>query len=220
VWTVETGEPSAAGVRMMRTLVGAVGYRNLRDFSAAFEVVDHLWDALQPGMAPGELYDKSDHRRIRTATAEIVLEDTSYNPIAVVQWLQALGGDDRFDRVIFVSSLERGRTPGMVTAYRWDGSLPPDDQVQQAVTEAVTGIIALENTIVIGGYFKVLPREVVIIEIEPQDHAFGPELSRPVRAAIDPVCALVCRLASEPDSIDDVPLASLPRRHTERARTL
>ncbi|MDQ3488671.1 MAG: hypothetical protein M3468_13210 [Acidobacteriota bacterium] len=204
----------------MRTLIGAVGYRNLRDFSAAFEVVDRLFDDWQPGIESTELYDKSDHRRIQTATAEIVLEDTSYNPIALVQWLQTLTADERFDRVIFVSSLERGRTPGMVTAYRWDGSLPPDDQVQEAVTEAVTGIIALENTVVIGGYFKVLPGEVVIVEIEPQDHAFGPELSEPVGAAIDPVCSLVRRLAAEPDAIDDVPVAALPRRHTEKARTL
>ncbi|MBA3297227.1 MAG: hypothetical protein H0U19_09840 [Acidobacteria bacterium] len=196
----------------MRTLIGAVGYRNLRDFSAAFEVIErldngdcHLFQAAASG--------KGD-------SPQIVIEDTSYNPVAVVQWLQSLTEPERFDRAIFVSSLERGRTPGMLTAYRWDGELPPDDQVQQAVTEAVTGIIALENTVVIGGYFKVLPPEVVIIEIEPLDHEFGPELSGPVRAAIDSVCALVRRLALDPESIDDVPVSPLPRRHTQKARTL
>ena len=184
----------------MRTLVGAVGYRNLRDFSAAFEVLDHL-------SAP----DLGD---------DVVLEDTSYNPIAVVQWLQGLSVAERFDRAIFVSSLERGRAPGAVTPYRWDGDMPPDDQVQQSVTEAVTGIIALENTVVIGRYFKVLPSEIVLIEIEPRDHEFGPELSGPVRQAIGPVCALVRRLALEPDTIDDLPVSALPWRHTQKARAL
>ena len=184
----------------MRALVGAVGYRNLRDFSAAFEVFE--------GLAAQDL------------GGNVVLEDTSYNPIAVVQWLQGLPAGERFDRAIFVASLERGRAPGAVTAYRWDGDMPPDDQVQQAVTEAVTGIIALENTVVIGSYFKVLPSEIVIIEIEPRDHEFGPELSGPVRAAIGPVCALVGRLARDPDAIDDLPLSPLPWRHTQKARSL
>ena len=185
---------------MMRTLVGAVGYRNLRDFSAAFEVLDRL--------SPQDLGEN------------VVLEDTSYNPIAVVQWLQGLSEAERFDRAIFVSSLDRGRAPGSVTAYRWDGGMPPDDQVQQSVTEAVTGIIALENTVVIGRYFKALSSEIVLIEIEPRDREFGSELSAPVRLAIGPVCRLVRRLALEPDALDDLPVSPLPWRHTQKARAL
>lgn len=184
----------------MRTLVGAVGYRNLRDFSAAFAVLETL--ALQD---LGET---------------VAVEDTSYNPIALVQWLQGLSALEGFNRAIFVSSLERGRAPGMVTAYRWDGGMPPDDQVQQSVTEAVTGIIALENTVVISRYFNVLPPEVVLIEIEPRDHEFGPELSAPVRESIGPVCALVRRLALDPGAIDDLPVSPLPWRHTQKARAL
>jgi len=40
----------------MRTLIGAVGYRNLRDFSAAFEVVDRLFDDWQPGIESTETF--------------------------------------------------------------------------------------------------------------------------------------------------------------------
>lgn len=203
----------------MRTLVGAVGYRNLRDFSAAFTVLDRVAATLQPDTPASELYDKSDHRRIKTEDGEIVLEDVSYNPVAVVQWLQALPIEERFERVILISSLARGRTPGLVSEYRWDGDVPPDDEVQQAITEAVTGIIALENTIVIGGYFKALPAEVVVIEIEPLDHAFGPELSAPVSAAIAPLAERVRRLAALPAAVDDVVVAPLPRRHAEKACT-
>lgn len=184
----------------MRALIGGVGYRNLRDFSAAFEVLDGLSQQI--------------------AGESVAVEDTSYNPIAVVQWLQGLGRDERFDRAIFVSSLARGRAPGTVTAYRWDGGMPPDDQVQQSITEAVTGIIALENTVVIGAYFKVLPAEIVIIEIEPLDHEFGPDLSAPVRGAIAPVCALASRLAREPAALEDLPVAALPPRHAQKARAL
>lgn len=184
----------------MRTLVGAVGYRNLRDWSAAFAVLE----------APA----------LQGLDRNVVLEDTSYNPIAVVQWLQGLSEGERFDRAIFVSSLNRGRPPGTVTAYRWDGGMPPDDQVQQSVTEAVTGIIALENTVVIGRYFKVLPSEIVLIEIEPRDQEFGPELSPPVRRAVGPAGALVRRLALEPDAIAGLPVSPLPWRHTQKARAL
>jgi hydrogenase maturation protease len=181
----------------MRTLVGAVGYRNLRDHSAAFEVIDRLsLDGLDPS---------------------IVLEDTSYNPIALVQWLQGEPPADRFDRVIFVSALERGRPPGTVTAYRWDGVLPSDELVQQAVAEAVTGIIALHNTVVISGYFKVLPAAVAIVEIEPVDHAFGPELSTAVRHAIPQACALIGKLALEHDAIGALPAGPLPERPLLRA---
>lgn len=179
----------------MPTLIGAIGYRNLRDHSAAFHVLERL-----------------SHQG---AGAGVFLEDMSYNPIAIVQWLQGEPQDRRFDHVILVSAVERGRAAGAVHAYRWDGVLPPDAAVQQAVTEAVTGIIALENTVVIGGYFRVFPDVLTIIEIEPVDHAFGPELSENVAAAIDPACLLVQALAR--DGSGGLPVSPLPQRHALRA---
>ena len=153
----------------MRTLVGGIGYRNLRDHSAAFAVLDML-----------EHDDLGDH---------VLLEDTSYNPIALGQWLEDEPPYRRFDRVVFVSAVSRaGRQPGDVVTYRWSGKLPPDLAVQQAVTEAVTGIIALDNTLVIGTYFKTLPASVSVVEIEPQEHEFGAELSPAVAAAIPRAC--------------------------------
>ena len=181
----------------MRTLVGAVGYRNLRDHSAPFEIIDRLSsDDLGP---------------------DVVVEDTSYNPIAIVQWLEGERPENRFDRVVLVAAIQRFRAPGALTAYRWDGVLPPDDQVQQAVVEAVTGVIALENTVVIAGYFHVLPPAVAIVEIEPVDHAFGAELSAVVGAAIDPACSLIRRLVGDPDAFDNLPVRAMPFRHEARA---
>ena len=156
----------------MRTLIGAIGYRNLRDHSVAFEVLERL-----------------SHEDFGP---DVVLEDVSYNPIALVQWLEEQSPHSCFERVILVAGVERtGRTPGTVTAYDWDGVLPSDDLIQHAITEAVTGIISLDNTLVIAGYFRALPAAVTIVEVEPAEHAFGFELSPPVERAVASVSTLI-----------------------------
>lgn len=165
-------------VSTLRTLIGGIGYRNLRDHSAAFAVLDRL-----------QQEELGEH---------VLVEDTSYNPIAVGQWIESEPHDRRFDRVIFVSAVNReGRQPGDVVAYRWTGMLPPDDVVQQAVTEAVTGVIALDNTLVIGTYFKTLPPSVSVVEIEPLAHEFGSELSPEVAAAVPRACDAIRALIAE-----------------------
>lgn len=156
----------------MRTLIGAIGYRNLRDHSVAFEVLDRL-----------------SHEDLGP---DVVLEDVSYNPIALVQWLDEQPAESRFERVILVAGVERlGRPAGTVTAYEWNGALPSDELIQHAITEAVTGIISLDNTIVIAGYFRALPPAVTIVEIEPAEHAFGMALSPIVERAVDSVSTLI-----------------------------
>ncbi|MEO7132671.1 MAG: hypothetical protein ABI024_00475, partial [Vicinamibacterales bacterium] len=66
--------------------------------------------------------------------------------------------------------------------------LPPDEDIQQAVAEAVTGIIALDNTLVIGTYFKNFPPSVSVVEIEPLAHEFGSDLTPNVAAAVPRAC--------------------------------
>ena len=174
----------------MQVLVGIVAYRNLRDLSAPFAILDRLeMDALGP---------------------DVLVEDTSYNPIAVVQWLDAKPPEARPDRAIFIVAVDRGRPPGTVTIWRWDAVLPSDEAVQQAVAEAVTGIISLENTLVIAGYFKALPSEVVVVEIEPLDQAFGADMSPAVSAAIEPACIRIRELARATGAIDELPQIPLP----------
>ena len=159
----------------MRTLIGTVGYRNLRDHSAGFAVLERLTE-----------YDLGP---------DVVLEDVSYNPIALVQWFEDQAGGATFDRIILVSAVTRpGRVPGTVVSYPWDRKLPADALIQQAVVEAVTGIIALDNTLVIAGYFGALPSSVTIIEIEPEQHEFGPELSPPVERAVESAVAVIRNL--------------------------
>lgn len=156
----------------MRTLIGAIGYRNLRDHSAAFEVLERL---------SGE-----------TLGPNVVLEDVSYNPIAVVQWLDEQAEGARFERIILVAAVQRAsRVPGAVTSYQWDRTLPPDRLIQQAIAEAVTGIISLDNTVIVAGYFGALPSSLTIVEIQPAQHEFGSEISPPVARAVGIAAALV-----------------------------
>lgn len=177
----------------VRTLIGVIAYRTLRDHSAPFIVASRL--------------------EARANIGGAVIEDVSYNPIAVIQWLQEQPAETRFTRAVLVSALERaGREPGTVEAYRWDGLLPPEDLVQQAIADAVTGIIAIENTVIAAGYFKALPPEVAIVEIEPRDHAFGFELSGAVAAAIDPACDIVERLACDRGAFERLPSRALRTR--------
>jgi hydrogenase maturation protease len=173
----------------MRVIVAGVGYRNLRDHSVGVEVVDRLMARAWP---PG-----------------VVVEDLSYNPIAVVQRLEDEPPDRRFERAVVVAAVERGRSPGAVTPYRWDGALPGDDEIHRAVTEAVTGVIALDNTLVVARHFGALPDEVLVVEVEPAVHEFGDAFSDAVARAFNGVCELVARLATEPDAPARLPLAAL-----------
>ncbi|HEX6210048.1 MAG TPA: hydrogenase maturation protease [Methylomirabilota bacterium] len=161
----------------MRVIVAGIGYRNLRDHSVGVAVVDRLEARVWP--------------------AGVVVEDLSYNPIAVVQRLEDEPPDRRFERAVVVAAVERRRAPGTVTAYRWDGVLPGDEEIQRAVTEAVTGVIALDNTLIVTQHFAALPDEVLVVEVEPAVHEFGEAFSGVVAGAFDSVCDLVARLATD-----------------------
>ncbi|HEU4367925.1 MAG TPA: hypothetical protein VFV05_06835 [Methylomirabilota bacterium] len=173
----------------MRVVVAGVGYRNLRDHSIGVAVVDRL--------------------AARSWGGDVVVEDLSYNPIAVGQRLEDEPPDRRFERAVVVAGVERGRAPGTVTAYRWDGVLPGDDEIHRAVTEAVTGVIALDNTLVVTRHFGALPDEVIAVEVEPAVHEFGETFSDAVAGVFDVVCELVVALATDPGAVARLPRAAL-----------
>jgi hydrogenase maturation protease len=134
-------------------LVGGIGYRNLRDGSIGLHVIERLADRAADG---------------------IEVEDVSYHPVGLSQNLQERSD---YDRIVLVGAVARGREPGTVTAYRWDGLLPADDEVQARVSEAVTGVISLDNTLVVCGALGGLPGDVRVVEVEPASQDWGEELS-------------------------------------------
>jgi len=181
---------------MMRVLIGGVGYRNLRDHSFGVVLVDSLAAQTWP---PG-----------------VSVEDVSYNPIAVVQRLEDDPADARFDLAIIIGALQRpGRIPGTLAVYRWDNVLPSDDGVHEAITEAVTGIISLDNTLVVARYFKALPATVVVVEIEPDAHESGDTLTPVVAEALESAREVVTLLARQPATAERIPKGALA---AERAR--
>ena len=145
----------------MRTLIGGVGYSYLRDGSLGPLVVAQLAREPWPD--------------------EVVVEDLSYGPIAVMQRLQ--DADPPFARLVLVAAVRRGRAPGAVTVYRWDGRLPDAEEIQARVGEAVTGVIGLDNLLVVAGFFSALPDDVLVLEIEPEDEGWGEGLSDAAEAA-------------------------------------
>jgi len=145
----------------MRTLIGGVGYSYLRDGSVGPLVVAELGREAWPD--------------------GVLVEDLSYGPIAVLQRLQE--ADPPFDRLVLVAAVRRGRAPGTVTMYRWDHRLPDAAEIQARVAEAVTGVISLDNLLVVVGFFNALPRDVSVLEVEPEDEGWGEGLSPVVEAA-------------------------------------
>ncbi len=133
----------------MRVLVGGVGYRFLRD------------GALGPYM--------SDRLTARAGNG-VEVEDLGYHPVGFTQNLQ-----DRptYDRIILVAAIERGREPGTVKAYRWDHVLPPAEEIQERVSEAVTGTISLDNLLIVTEAFGAFPDDVRVVEVEPADETWG-----------------------------------------------
>ena len=144
-----------------------MGYRHLRDMSIGPWVADELTNARGGG---------------------VEVEDVSYHPVGLSQNLQ-----DRhpYERVVLVGSIERGRAPGTVQAYRWDGELPSRDEIQARVAEAVTGVISLDNTLIVCGALGGLPEDVRVVEIEPEDQGWGDGFSRTIEERLPEVLEAV-----------------------------
>lgn len=144
----------------MRVLVGGVGYRFLRDGAVGIYMADRL------AMA---------------ATNGVEVEDLGYHPIGFMQNLE-----DRppYDRIVLAGAVKRGREPGTVTAYRWDHALPDVKEIQDRVSEAATGVISLDNLLIVTEAFKAFPEDVRVVEIEPADEGWGEGFSPVIEAKL------------------------------------
>ena len=151
----------------MRVLVGGVGYRNLRDDSVGPWVADTLAERAGDG---------------------VEVEDLSYGPVAVSHNLRER---PPYDRLVVAAAVRRGRAPGTVERYRWRGALPAAEEIQERVAEAVTGVISLDNLLVVCGAFGGLPEDVRVVEVEPGDEGWGEQFSPAVEAALPEVLEAV-----------------------------
>lgn len=153
------------GDSLSPTLVGGVGYHDLRDFSVGPAVAGWLQEESWP--------------------AAVSVQNLSIGPVDVVHRLN--GAEPPYRRWIVVGAVRRGRAPGTVTAYRWDGGLPPDDEVQERVAEAVTGVVGLDNLVIVVAALEAAPPETCVIEVEPRaeelGHTFTPAVEEGAREA-------------------------------------
>ena len=124
----------------------------------------------------------------REAQDGVEVEDVSYHPVGLSQNLE-----DRppYGRVVLVGSISRGHEPGTVSAYRWDGQLPDPDEIQQCVSEAVTGVISLENTLIVCAALGGLPDDVRLVEVEPEDQGWGEGFSPTIESSLPRVVEAV-----------------------------
>ena len=148
---------------MKQILVGTIGYHNLGNHS--------LGPALLPTL------------QSLTWPQGVDLEEMNWGPIAIVQKFQSLKSP--YDRVILLAAIEREtRNIGAIDVFRWMGRLPDEEVIQACIGDAVTGVISVENLLIIGEHFKIWPAETFIVDVEPGPETSGIEFTSEVREAI------------------------------------
>lgn len=155
----------------MTVLIAGVGYTFLHDLSFGPVVIRRLQEM---GWPEG-----------------VEVTDLSQSPIAVYQQLS----ERQYDKIIFIGAVKRDRPVGSVYLYRPDGPLPAEEEIEARIGEGVSGVLDLQSTVVVCRYFKALPVETVVVEVEPEEESWGEGFSPKVAAAVDEVIELVRREA-------------------------
>lgn len=118
----------------------------------------------------------------------------NWGPIAIVQYFQTL--KTPFDRVVFLVAIERkGRKIGDIDVFQWKGGLPSDKQIQACIGDAATGVISVENLLVIGEFFKVWPKELYLVDVEPGSEIAGEYLTSQVNVKVPEILETVRSIA-------------------------
>lgn len=138
---------------MNRVAIGLIGYY---PFVRGYPIGPELRDRLQ---------------QLQSDSLEIELKEMNWGPIAIVQDFEA--SQAVYDRAILIGAVDRGIASGSVTCRLWRGGKLDTLAVQDRVFEAVTGIISLDNLLVIGEHFGIWPEETMTIEVQLKDTAFG-----------------------------------------------
>lgn len=152
-----------AARQMKKVFIGTVGYHNLCNHSIGPALLPQLQ---RTAWAPG-----------------VEVDELNWGPIAIVQKFQALA--TTYDCVILLSAIERpGRNIGEITVFKWQGKLPDEELIQRCVGDAVTGVISVENLLVIGEYFKIWTGETFLVDVEPGAEQAGEGFTEEVKQAI------------------------------------
>ena len=157
-----------------KVFIGTVGYQILSNHSIGPILLPHLQKQDWPN--------------------GVTIDELNWGPIAVVQQFEAL--DIPYDRVILLTAIERPhRQIGEISVYQWLGKLPDEKQIQACVGDAATGVISVENLLVIGEYFKIWPQEVFLVDVEPGPEQAGEHLTEEVAIKVPRVINTVQQLA-------------------------
>ena len=129
----------------MRTIIGIVGYYGfVRGYPLGPELMERLSALPWP--------------------SGVDIREMNWGPVAIVQDFQA--SDDKPERVVLVGALDRGLATGTVSCRRWAGGILEVSAVQRRMFEAVTGVISLDNLLVIGAHFGVWPLSTFTVELQ------------------------------------------------------
>ncbi len=161
---------------MKKTFIGTVGYHNLRNHSIGPALLPQLQKMKWP--------------------SNVEVDELNWGPIAIVQKFQSLATP--YDRVILIAAIERhGRNIGDITIYRWMGRLPDEEMIQRCVGDAVTGVISVENLLIIGEYFKIWPGEIFVVDIEPGPEQAGEGFTEDMQQAVPDLMLTLQNLSGE-----------------------
>lgn len=159
-----------------KTFVGTVGYHILGNHSIAPMLLPEL-----------QKMNISDH---------IKIDELNWGPVAVIQNFQA--EEIPYQKVILLCAIERPeRQIGEITIYKWGGKLPDEEQIQACMGDAATGVISVENLLVLGEYFEIWKDEVYLIDVEPGEEIAGEQLTPEVEKQIPEILKIAHRLATE-----------------------
>ncbi|SDB33992.1 hypothetical protein SAMN03097699_0790 [Flavobacteriaceae bacterium MAR_2010_188] len=146
-----------------RTLIGTVGYQMLGNHSVGPVLLPNIMEMDWP--------------------ENVVVEEMNWGPIAIVQYFQTL--EIPFERIVFLVAIERPyRKIGDITLFQWKGELPSETQIQACIGDAATGVISVENLLVIGEFFKIWPKELYLLDVEPGPEAAGEFLTSEIQERV------------------------------------
>ena len=136
------------------TLIGIVGYSAILD---SYPLGPPLMTGLESALADAE---------------NVTIENFTWSPVHIVQRFE---NDEmpKPERLVLIGLSATTVSPGNVQACQWRGGKASELTVQERVYEAVTGIVDLENTLMIGEYFKAWPSECFTVEADMQANTFG-----------------------------------------------